>query len=53
MTGGYRVFTSDALRRIRLDDVESQGYCFQIDMLRRAYDAGLTVAEVPITFVEP
>ena len=52
VTGGYRVFTSDALRRIRLDDVESQGYCFQIDMLRRAYDAGLTVAEVPITFVE-
>ena len=43
---------ADALRRIRLDDVESQGYCFQIDMLRRAYDAGLTVAEVPITFVE-
>ncbi|WP_348789722.1 polyprenol monophosphomannose synthase [Leifsonia sp. NPDC080035] len=52
VTGGYRVFTADALRRIHLDDVESQGYCFQIDMLRRAYDAGLRVREVPITFVE-
>ena len=52
VTGGYRAFTADALRRIRFADVESQGYCFQIDMLRRAYDAGLTVAEVPITFVE-
>ncbi|GAA1448197.1 polyprenol monophosphomannose synthase [Leifsonia poae] len=52
VTGGYRAFTADALRRIRFTDVESQGYCFQIDMLRRAYDAGLTVAEVPITFVE-
>ena len=52
VTGGYRAFTSDALRRIRFDAVESQGYCFQIDMLRRAYDAGLAVVEVPITFVE-
>jgi dolichol-phosphate mannosyltransferase len=52
VTGGYRAFTADALRRIRFADVESQGYCFQIDMLRRAYRAGLVVAEVPITFVE-
>jgi dolichol-phosphate mannosyltransferase len=52
VTGGYRAFTADALRRIHFDAVESQGYCFQIDMLRRAYDAGLAVVEVPITFVE-
>lgn len=52
VTGGYRAFTADALRRIHLSDVGSQGYCFQIDMLRRAYRAGLSVAEVPITFVE-
>lgn len=52
VTGGYRAFTADALRRIRFEAVESQGYCFQIDMLRRAYDAGLAVVEVPITFVE-
>ncbi|AAT88206.1 glycosyltransferase [Leifsonia xyli subsp. xyli str. CTCB07] len=52
VTGGYRAFTADALRSVRLDDVESQGYCFQIDMLRRVHAAGLTVTEVPITFVE-
>ena len=52
VTGGYRAFTADALRRIHFGDVDSQGYCFQIDMLRRAYDAGLAVVEVPITFVE-
>ena len=28
------------------------GYCFQIDLARRAVQAGLTVAEVPITFLE-
>jgi dolichol-phosphate mannosyltransferase len=52
VTGGYRAFTVEALKRIHFADVESQGYCFQIDMLRRAYDAGLSVSEVPITFVE-
>jgi dolichol-phosphate mannosyltransferase len=32
--------------------VDSQGYCFQIDLARRTIQAGLTVTEVPITFVE-
>ena len=33
-------------------DVASQGYCFQTDLTWRAVRAGLTVVEVPITFVE-
>ena len=52
ITGGYRAFTASALRRLDLGSVASQGYCFQIDMLRRANAAGLRIAEVPITFVE-
>jgi dolichol-phosphate mannosyltransferase len=51
-TGGYRVFRASTLRRIGLDDVDSQGYCFQIDLARRTIAAGLTVAEIPITFEE-
>jgi len=51
-TGGYRVFRASTLRRIGLDDVDSQGYCFQIDLARRTIAAGLTVIEVPITFEE-
>jgi dolichol-phosphate mannosyltransferase len=51
-TGGYRVFRATTLRRIGLDDVDSQGYCFQIDLARRTIAAGLTVTEVPITFEE-
>jgi dolichol-phosphate mannosyltransferase len=51
-TGGYRAFRATTLRRIDLDDVDSQGYCFQVDLARRAIRAGLTVTEVPITFVE-
>ena len=52
ITGGYRAFTSDALRAIDLANVASQGYCFQIDMLWHAHTAGLRIAEIPITFVE-
>jgi dolichol-phosphate mannosyltransferase len=51
-TGGYRVFSAAALRRIDLVHVASQGYCFQVDLLWRALERGLRVVEVPITFVE-
>lgn len=51
-TGGYRAYRAETLRRIGLDRVESQGYCFQIDLTLRTIRAGLTVAEVPITFAE-
>jgi dolichol-phosphate mannosyltransferase len=51
-TGGYRAYRADTLRKIALDEVESQGYCFQIDLAVRAIRSGLRVIEVPITFVE-
>ncbi|WP_144874603.1 polyprenol monophosphomannose synthase [Microbacterium sp. 1.5R] len=51
-TGGYRVFSASALRRIDLSEVASQGYCFQVDLLWRALERGLRVVEVPIMFVE-
>jgi dolichol-phosphate mannosyltransferase len=51
-TGGYRAFRASALRSLDLATVESNGYCFQIDLLWRALQRGLVVREVPITFVE-
>ena len=51
-TGGYRAYRASTLRKISLDEVESQGDCFQIDLAMRALRAGLKVTEVPITFVE-
>lgn len=51
-TAGYRAFRASTLNAIDLAHVESRGYCFQIDMTLRVLDAGLTVAEVPITFVD-
>ena len=51
-TAGFRSYRTALLRTIALDEVESQGYCFQIDMAWRVIQAGGTVREVPITFVE-
>jgi dolichol-phosphate mannosyltransferase len=51
-TGGYRAYRADTLRSIGLDSVDSQGYCFQIDLTLRAVNQGAVVAEVPITFTE-
>ncbi|MFG2462316.1 polyprenol monophosphomannose synthase [Streptomyces sp. NPDC048523] len=52
ITGGYRAFRRETLEGLGLDDVASQGYCFQVDLARRAVKAGYHVVEVPITFVE-
>jgi dolichol-phosphate mannosyltransferase len=51
-TAGFRAYRAQTLRTIGLDSVQSQGYCFQIDLTLRAVNAGLTVTEVPITFVD-
>jgi dolichol-phosphate mannosyltransferase len=51
-TGGYRAFRASTLRALGLDEVASQGYCFQVDLAWRAVQRGLRVVEVPITFVE-
>ena len=51
-TGGFRAFRRSALEAVDLEGVASQGYCFQVDLARRAVAAGLRVVEVPIEFVE-
>jgi len=51
-TGGYRAFKADTLRALDLNEVASQGYCFQVDLAWRAQQRGLVITEVPITFVE-
>ncbi|HTK62655.1 MAG TPA: polyprenol monophosphomannose synthase [Pseudonocardia sp.] len=52
ITAGYRVFRREVLADLALDQVSSQGYCFQIDMAWRVVRAGFRVAEYPITFTE-
>ncbi len=52
VTGGFRAFRRETLESLGLDEVASAGYCFQVDLARRAVAEGFHVVEVPITFVE-
>lgn len=52
LTGGFRVYSVHLLRRIKIETLTSDGYCFQIEMVRAAHAADGTFAQVPITFVE-
>lgn len=51
-TAGFRVFPAWALRALPLEEITSQGYCFQVDMTNRVHRAGGRIVEVPVTFVE-
>lgn len=51
-TSGYRCYSSAALRALRLDRLRSEGYAFLIEVLSQLTQAGVTVAEVPITYVD-
>ena len=52
VTGGFKLWRSEALRTIDVETTVSQGYVFQIETTHRAVRAGLKVVEVPITFRE-
>jgi dolichol-phosphate mannosyltransferase len=51
-TSGYRAFRRQVLEELKLDEVASQGYCFQIDLAWKTWRSGFRVHEVPITFTE-
>ncbi len=51
-TGGFRAYKTTALKQLDLSDINSQGYCFQVDMVRRLLKKGFKIKEVPITFTE-
>nr|WP_028797445.1 polyprenol monophosphomannose synthase [Streptomyces purpureus] len=52
VTGGFRAFRRETLEGLGMDEIASQGYCFQVDLAWRTVKAGFRVVEVPITFVE-
>jgi dolichol-phosphate mannosyltransferase len=52
ITAGFRAYREQFLASILSEEIDSRGYCFQIDMTIRAVDAGWSVVEVPIEFRE-
>lgn len=52
ITTGYRCWRREALARLPLDRIVSDGYAFLLDVTFMAANAGLRIAESPIIFVE-
>jgi dolichol-phosphate mannosyltransferase len=51
-TAGFRIYSSAILKKMEISTIRSEGYCFQIEMTRRAISRGASVGEIPITFIE-
>jgi dolichol-phosphate mannosyltransferase len=51
-TSGYRVWRREAIARLPLHRIVSDGYAFLVEMLYEAHRAGCRIGEVPIIFVE-
>jgi glycosyltransferase involved in cell wall biosynthesis len=52
VTAGYRVYHSNLIEKLALDEIQAQGYGFQVEMTMRSVDLGASACEVPILFVE-
>ncbi|MDR0464069.1 MAG: glycosyltransferase family 2 protein [Treponema sp.] len=50
LTGGFNMWRKDALIKINLSSIISQGYSFQIELKYKAYRAGCSIKEIPIIF---
>lgn len=50
VTSGFRSFRREALEAIDLTQLRSEGYAFQVEILYRCVQRGLTIGEVPIIF---
>ena len=51
-TAGFRIYRGQLLAKMNLSTIASEGYCFQIEMTRRAIASGGSIREIPITFIE-
>jgi dolichol-phosphate mannosyltransferase len=51
-TGGFKCFHRRALESLDLNSIQSNGYCFQIELTHKVWRQGMKVVEVPIIFTD-
>lgn len=51
-TSGFRCFRREVLENIHVSALKSNGYLFQVEMLKHSLSLGYRVVEIPIVFVE-
>lgn len=52
LTGGYNLWRSEVLEKIGLDNIQSNGYAFQVELKYKAWKNGFSYKEYPIIFVD-
>lgn len=52
LTSGYKAFRREVLEALDLENVDSNGYSFQIELTHRTHQMGYKVRETPIIFVD-
>lgn len=52
VTGGFRVWNRNMLERMPLDQIKSNGYVFQVEMMYVASKLGCKAVEIPIYFAD-
>ena len=51
-TAGFRIYRSELLKKIKLSEVTSEGYAFQIEMKFLTWKYGFHITEYPIIFTD-
>ena len=51
-TSGFKCFKRQVLQNLDLDQVQSDGYSFQIELNFKAWKKGFTLGEIPIIFID-
>ena len=52
LTGGLRIYRKKPLSQLNLTSIRSNGYCFQIEMIRAITNLDVRIKEFPIQFIE-
>ena len=52
VTAGFRCFRHQVLETIKLDEIKSNGYAFQEELLYHTQKINFKITEVPVTFID-
>lgn len=52
LTSGFRCYKRQVLENLNLDEIQSDGYSFQIEMAYKTKQAGFKIKEIPIIFAD-
>ena len=51
-TAGFRIYSRNILQTINLNSLKSEGFSFQVEMLRKVLESKGSILEIPIVFRE-